>query len=180
MSSEGPDQEQGSTLGAVVLVLLLGVGSAWWIHGHPQVSTETQAPPVQTTIAQTPSEPEETGWRKLVRPAQEDCLAVGSQDEDLDFMASEGISEEVVRQVMDEIVQEALRCTPDEGIEDLSLEFSIRVGCSGVVDRVEATRSGGASQSYVDCVADVLGYADFPGHDMPDGMEFRYPVTVEF
>mgnify|MGYP001341549750 CR=1 FL=1 len=73
-----------------------------------------------------------------------------------------------------------LRIAPDEGIEDLSLEFSIRVGCSGVVDRVEATRSGGASQSYVDCVADVLGYADFPGHDMPDGMEFQYPVTVEF
>ena len=84
-------------------------------------------------------------------PPEED----GSQEE-ADFIASQGLSHTVVKQAMDAIVQEALRCTPDEGVEALAMEFSVRVACSGVVDEILATRTGGASDRYVSCVADVL------------------------
>ena len=185
MSSEGHDQGRGSSLGAIIVVLSLGLISAWWLQGHPPESTgstestDEPSPPRAVTHQPAP-EAQESGWRELVKPAPEDCLGVGSQEEDADFIASQGLSRAVVKQVMDAIVEEALRCTPDEGAEELSLEFSVLVACNGVVDEVEATRKGGASDRYIDCVADVLGYADFPGHDMPNGMEFQYPVSVEF
>ena len=47
-------------------------------------------------------------------------------------------------------------------------------------DHAEPSDDGGAPRGYVECVSHVIAKADFPAHDMEDGMPVTYPVDVRW
>ena len=50
----------------------------------------------------------------------------------------------------------------------------------GVVTEVTTVDDDDTPESYVSCIAEVIAKADFDGHDLPDGMEFTYPLNVSW
>ena len=124
--------------------------------------------------------PPKSKWKSLKKPRPETCLEMTGDPGEGDMVASAGLSLTEVQAGLNAIIGEALRCEADAGSSEADLVFEILVGCNGLVDKVTLNDRGDASKRYANCVGEVLGYADFPPHDMPDGMRFTYPVTVEF
>jgi murein DD-endopeptidase MepM/ murein hydrolase activator NlpD len=155
------------------------VGQVLRIGGRAQPSEKKTAS--RARKRSTSSKPTESGkWKSLSMPSVEPCLSLDTDPEEGDMIGSAGLSMEQVRGSLRSIVGEALRCEADEDATTASITFSILVGCDGVVDAVDISDRGDSSSRYTRCVGDVLRYADFPAHDMPDGMRFTYPVNVEF
>ena len=94
------------------------------------------------------------------------------------MIASAGLSYEQVTLALNGVIQTALYCKQPQGVSELHLTFELIVGCDGVVSTIEALEGDGAPESYVSCVQDVIAKADFPAHDMADGMPITYPVNV--
>lgn len=137
-------------------------------------------PPSPTGKAVGNGAPSKSSVKSLRMPRPEPCVEMGTDPAEGEFLMAAGLDEAQIRAAMDPVLPHALKCKPDEGVDMLRLRFGINVGCNGVVDNVWVDDDDGASESYVECVADVLRYADFPAHDMPDGMEFEYPVSVSW
>lgn len=116
----------------------------------------------------------------LKMPDPEPCVSLDTAIGEQGMVASAGLDRAQVKGALDPILQHALSCQPDEGVTALSLTFSIRVACTGVVDDVDVLDGDVASAGYLDCVRDVLRHADFPAHDLPDGMRFTYPVSASW
>ena len=116
----------------------------------------------------------------LAMPRPEPCLGLDTAIGEQGMVASAGLDRAQVKAALDPILPHALSCEPDEGVSSLRMTFEILVGCDGVVDRVEVSDGDLASQAYLDCVSEVLRHADFPAHDLPDGMQFSYPVTASW
>lgn len=90
----------------------------------------------------------------------------------------EGLSYPEVKSALNDVIQAALYCPRPSGFSEVNLTFELVVGCDGLVASIEASDTGGAPESYVECVSDVIEKADFPAHDMEDGMPLTYPVNV--
>jgi len=133
-------------------------------------------PPRKTV--QAPATPSGAGAQGLSAPTPEPCVPFTGDPGDEGMVAPEGLTVAQARVALDGVLQHALSCTPDPGMDRVDLVFELIVGCDGVVDRVAVRDAGTASSRYASCVADVLGYADFPAHDLPDGDTITYPVTV--
>ena len=122
---------------------------------------------------------------RLPTPRPERCLGgpaelTADAEADADepsFGGSSGLDYDQVVPVLQQTIQTALYCGQPEGFSELHLTFELTVGCDGLVSKVEATDEDGAPDAYLACVMDVLRKADFPAHDMPDGMPVTYPVS---
>jgi len=121
-----------------------------------------------------------SGPRSLDAPEAHACIPFTADPGEEGMVAPEGLSLAQARTALDPVLQEALRCSRDPGLDRADLLFELNVACTGVVDRVDVLDRGQASARYARCVADVLAYADFPPHDLPDGEVITYPVTVEW
>lgn len=121
---------------------------------------------------------------RLPTPRPERCKAPSlSIEDDADgpsYGGSEGLSYEQVVPVLQKTVQTALHCARPEGRDTLGLTFQLTVGCDGIISEIEATDDDDAPEAYLSCVMEVLKKADFPAHDMPDGMPITYPVDVSW
>ncbi len=121
---------------------------------------------------------------RLPTPRPERCKAPPlSIEDDADgpsYGGAEGLSYEQVVPVLQKTVQTALHCPRPEGRDKLDLTFQLTVGCDGIISEIEATDDDDAPEAYLSCVMDVLKKADFPAHDMPDGMPITYPVDVSW
>ena len=115
---------------------------------------------------------------RLPTPRPEPCVQFTADPAEGEFAAPAGLEYEVVTAALNKVLPTALHCPRPAGVARLRLTFELVVGCDGRVASVECTRSDGAPDDYVACVGDVIGKADFPGHDLPDGMEVTYPVNV--
>ncbi len=93
------------------------------------------------------------------------------------MVAPGGLERGQVKQALDAVLTHALSCASEGSYEPV---FELLIGCDGVMRSVTLTDSGGAEPAITDCIAQVLRHADFPPHDMPDGMTVPYPVRVEF
>jgi hypothetical protein len=62
----------------------------------------------------------------------------------------------------------------------LHLTYELVVGCDGVIASLTLSEDGGAPASYVSCVSAVILKADFPPHDIADGLVVTYPVNVSW
>jgi murein DD-endopeptidase MepM/ murein hydrolase activator NlpD len=138
------------------------------------------SPKTTPTTARKKAPAPASKWKPLKKPSAETCLDMTGDPDEGDMVASAGLSMREVQGSLNAIIGEALRCEADAGSSQADLVFEILVGCDGLVDKVTLNDRGDASKRYAKCVGEVLGYADFPPHDMPDGMRFTYPVTVEF
>ena len=96
------------------------------------------------------------------------------------MLAPEGLGYAEVKSALNAVIQHALYCTRPEGMSSVHLTFDLTVGCDGVVSAIETVDDGYAPVDYVQCVSDVIAKADFPAHNMPDGMLVTYPVNVNW
>jgi hypothetical protein len=128
-------------------------------------------------LAEDPPRPAD----EIPDPVPERCVAfLGDIAGEQGAIAPEGLGYEQVRGALNGVIQHALKCGRPAGMDEVHLTFELMVGCDGVVASIETTSAGGAPAPYVQCVADVIRKADFPAHDMADGMPVTYPVDVSF
>ena len=117
---------------------------------------------------------------RLPDPRPEPCPIFDPDLADHDMATPTGLSYEEVRMALNGVINTALYCGQPEGRTSLGLTYELTVGCDGVVAAVECSDSDDAPGDYVQCVADVLKKADFPPHEMSDGMPVTYPVNVSW
>ncbi len=143
----------------------------------PSSARPTPKRPPRRTV-KAPADP--TGPIGLTMPRPEPCRTLSLDPGEEGMVASSGLSVGQARAALDGVIQQALGCMPDPDVDAVRPVFELLVGCDGVVDRVDVQEHGGASPRYARCIADVLAYADFPAHELPEGDVVTYPVTVEF
>lgn len=145
---------------------------------HVEAAPTEEAPPRPRAGRRSGAAPA-TG-HGLAMPSPEPCVRLDTAIGDEGMVASAGLDRSQVRSALDPVLPHALGCERDAGVSELAMVFDIDVGCDGVVDGVDVIDGDGASAAYLDCVADVLRHADFPAHDLPDGMRFTYPVSASW
>lgn len=122
-----------------------------------------------------------TPAESLPLPEPERCVGfLAEPDDDGEAIAPMGLSYDEVVPALNGVLPAASRCPRPSGVRELHLTFDLLVGCDGLVDVVEVVDTGGAPASYVQCMSAVLERADFPAHDMHDGMPITYPVDVRW
>ena len=114
-------------------------------------------------------------------PKSKPCLAGPSLDEldddAHDVQASMGLSMAQIRAPMRAALSEVGDCFA-QGWPEAVVDLEITVGCNGRVKQISVVDGGGLEQAVLGCMIDKLGYVGFSAHDMPDGMTFRYPITL--
>jgi len=117
----------------------------------------------------------------LPTPQAEPCVPfVENPEQDVGFSFPDGLSYEQVTTALNGVLQTALHCEKPAELSAVHLTYELVVGCNGVISTIAATETGGAPDAYVTCVSDVITKADFPAHDMADGMTVTYPVNVSW
>ena len=112
-------------------------------------------------------------------PAARRCLA--GPDEgglgDQGIASSAGLSQEQARKALHAFAPQLSWCfqTSDASPTGV-LELGIRVGCNGRVSEVEVRDAGDWPGELIECMAETVGYAPFPAHDLPDGDWLVYPL----
>jgi len=137
----------------------------------------TKAPP--TTKKRMPKSTPKPQGRVLTMPSPEPCLTGPTTvDAEHGMAASEGISLETARRVLNTHVPKTLPCFDDyAGLGTGTATFDIHVACTGVVSHVELDEMNHWPASLGDCIAQKMRFADFPPHALPDGDVVRYPLT---
>lgn len=115
---------------------------------------------------------------RLPVPRPEPCIPFDAEPAEGEMVTPAGLSYEEVKMALNRVIQTALYCGQPDGFSEVHLTFEITVGCDGVVSKIETFDDGGAPAPYVTCVSDVIKKADFPPHDIEDGMPVTYPVNV--
>lgn len=96
------------------------------------------------------------------------------------MISAEGLGYEQVVPALSKVLPTALHCGRPTGRAEVSLTFELVVGCDGLIRSIEATDPDDVPPEWLDCVSSVISKADFPAHDMPDGMPVTYPVNVSW
>lgn len=117
---------------------------------------------------------------RLPDPRPEPCIPFDVDPEEGAVVAPAGLSYPEVKLALSAVIQTALYCGRPAGMSEVHLTYDLTVGCDGVVSKIETVDDGGAPADYVKCVSDVVAKADFPAHDMEDGMLVTYPVDVSW
>ena len=115
---------------------------------------------------------------QLPDPRPEPCIPFEPELEEADMAAPQGLSYAEVRTALNGVIQTALYCGQPDGMSEVHLTFELSVGCDGLVKSIETVSDGGAPADYISCVSAVIKKADFPAHDMENGMPVTYPVDV--
>ena len=151
------------------------VGQRLKIHGS--------AAPASGSDVATKRKPRRSSKRSttLRMPRSKPCLkgpSLDDLDDDLpDIQSSVGLSLEQIRGPM-RTASSSLGDCIDGPWPDAVVELSIAVGCDGRVSAVDVLDGGGVASGTLSCFTDRLRYVGFPAHDMPDGFQFRYPLTL--
>jgi murein DD-endopeptidase MepM/ murein hydrolase activator NlpD len=152
------------------------------------ISIRTEAAPQGASSAKKTTRPKST--RKVAptlratglrMPTKRKCLAGPSidtlSDDEPDMQASAGLSTEQVRVPLAAFLPKLGRCF-EGSWPTATVDFEITAGCNGRVSRVVVLDGGGVDGTSLECMRTTLSYVGLPAHDMPDGMTFRYPVTL--
>lgn len=116
---------------------------------------------------------------RVPAPRPERCIPFDSEpSDDHSIVMAEGLSYAEVKTSLNDVIQAALYCGQPTGFSEVHLTFELLVGCDGLVSTIEAVDTGGAPEDYVTCVTSVIEKADFPAHQLEDGMVVTYPVNV--
>ncbi len=126
-----------------------------------------------TTAVAAPSD-------RVPTPQAEPCIPFDPDPEEYEMIAPSGLSYVEVRTSLNKVIQAALYCGQPEGMSEVHLTFDLTVGCDGLVSNIVTIDAGGAPDDYVSCVSAVVAKADFPAHDMENGMPVTYPVDVSW
>lgn len=113
----------------------------------------------------------------MARPQPEPCVPFDPELGDEGMAAPEGLDRATVKRGLDAVLPLAQGCTFPSG--RTRIVFELVIGCDGLVRSVEVSDPDGASKEAIDCAKDALRLADFPAHDMADGMPVTYPLTID-
>lgn len=141
----------------------------------PKGATLAPTPTKRTRKAPAPK----ASRHGLSRPRPQPCLDPpdGTDLGDQGMVGSRGLTASEVQSVMGPHLQHTLQCPAQEASWPTgSVTAELTVACDGTVSSVRVLSSDGLEAGTVDCVKDVLGYAGFPPHDLPDGYVFTQPV----
>lgn len=117
---------------------------------------------------------------RLPSPKAEPCVVFTADPAEGEYAAPEGLAYETVTASLNKVLPTALHCPRPANLSRVRLNFEMVIGCDGRVKTIECSRDDGAPADYVSCVSAVVAKADFPAHDLPDGMELTYPVNVSW
>lgn len=163
----------------LVSVLVLGAALLGWWRATPGPE------PAPEAVEEAPKKPRKKApsaaspsASSLKMPKAEACLTVdGSDLGDRGMVAAAGLDHGQVKGALDAVLPHALSCGTEGSFRPT---FELLIGCNGLMSSVTVSDDDGASPQVLDCIAQVLRHADFPPHDMPDGMVVPYPVSVSF
>ncbi|MEL6344034.1 MAG: hypothetical protein AAFV53_13020 [Myxococcota bacterium] len=122
-----------------------------------------------------PVEPAE----RLPKPEPERCLGFIAMPGDEDARP-DGLTYEQIAPVLDAVLPTALHCPRPTGRTQLALTFALVIGCDGLISSIAVVDDDRAPEAYLQCVSSVIQRADFPAHDMAEGMPVTYPVNVRW
>ena len=123
----------------------------------------------------------------LVRPLPLPCLpppdldALWDLDELLDGtgMIEPGApSPAQLAEAMDDFSRELVVCVGDSQGVVGDLEVELTVACTGQVREARIVDPGGLDPDLVACVEELLSYAPFPAHGLPEGYRFGYSLRI--
>ena len=114
-------------------------------------------------------------------PKAKRCLSgpdAHSLDDDHGMMTNQGLSSNQISQSMNKFFPQLADCMP-EVWPTASIELDFNVGCNGLVTYVRIIKDDNLDFDIQQCLEDSFQYAEFPAHDLPDGMDFTYPIQFE-
>lgn len=140
------------------------------------------------TAKEAPKRPKGTGKRapglsvtppglSVAPPQPEPCVPFNPELGDEGMAAPEGLDRATVKRGLDAVLPLAQGCPFPTG--RTRIVFELVIGCDGLVRSLEVSDPDGASKETIDCAKDALRLADFPAHDMADGMPVTYPLTID-
>jgi len=158
---------------------LLEVGQRLWIWPDRPPEVDRSPPPAATRRPTAAPKAPPGPLDGLSLPPARPCLPppTGEGLADEGSVASGGLSEAQIRGAMAAFVPETLRCASGGAAAEGTLHLQLRVGCDGRVDEVEVVDAGGLPAPMAECIGEVLGFAPFPAHALPEGELFDYPIT---
>jgi hypothetical protein len=114
-------------------------------------------------------------------PDAKRCLGgpeIGSLSDDHGMMTNNGLSSQQISKSMNKFFPQLSSCMPDVW-PTANIEIDFNVGCNGLVSYVRIVRDDNLDFTIQECIEDAFQYAEFPAHDLPDGMDFSYPIQFE-
>lgn len=115
---------------------------------------------------------------RVPKPVAERCVPFDPELAEDGMATPLGLGQDEVSLALNKVIQHALYCPQPAGLKEAHLTFELVVGCNGLVTSIETADAGGTPAEYAACVSSVIAKADFPAHDMADGMSVTYPVNV--
>mgnify|MGYP006928159566 CR=1 FL=1 len=162
----------------VFALVALAAGIAGWWQTLPPAEEPAEAAPVAVKKkASSRKAPPNASTGGLSMPEPEACVPFDADPGDEGMVAPGGLERPVVKAALDRVLSHALGCGT-EG--EYRIVYELVIGCDGLMKTVQVSDDDGATDEVTACIGEVLRHADFPGHDMPDGMSLTYPVSVEF
>ena len=111
-------------------------------------------------------------------PNAKRCLSgpdVSSLDDERGMMTNNGLSSQQISSAMNKFFPQLSDCMPDVW-PTANIEVDFNVGCNGLVSYVRIVKDDNMDFEIQSCLEDAFQYAEFPAHDLPDGMDFTYPI----
>lgn len=123
--------------------------------------------------------PNKKGGGAPAGPKPEPCVPFAPELGDEGMAAPEGLDRATVKAGLDAVLPLVQGCPFLDGPGRKRVVFELVIGCDGLVRSAEVSDDDGASPEAIACARDALRLADFPAHDMADGMPVTYPLTIE-
>lgn len=137
---------------------------------------------IERALALDVRHPGGRSWPALSMPAPKACKAArgeGASDADgFSLGGAVGLSGDQIQAAVRSFQRQTLRCSDGRAASG-TLVLEITAGCDGQVLAVDVLQDDTGAAGFGDCVADVMGHAPFPAHDMPDGVGFQVPLRYE-
>jgi hypothetical protein len=121
-------------------------------------------------------------WAKLSMPSPKQCTSSSfdlDDDEDFSVASSQGLDSSQIMSSVRAHNAQTMRCASEDKPLSGKVLLEFIVGCDGRVTDIEVIENSTFDNAFGDCVADVMKYTSFPGHDQSDGAIFQVPLIYE-
>ena len=143
------------------------------------VFAERALPEPRKEVAQAADPATRTvGKRTGARPPN-GCLWQRTGSNGIGMATATGLTERQISRAMRRHLPRTKACLSGHPRGTYRMDLEIDVACTGKVTAAYMYSRGALSKSEARCVEDVFKKIRFPAHDMPKGLSFALPLTVE-
>jgi 2-polyprenyl-6-methoxyphenol hydroxylase-like FAD-dependent oxidoreductase len=96
------------------------------------------------------------------------------------FATSQGLSSGDIDAALSAILGHVVTCGSNAKSGSYRVSTSLVVGCDGRVSDVAVVVGGGLPMGASACIEATLMHAEFPAHDLPEGLDFDYNMTFRY